>query len=36
MRCTPMAVWASNLLNPEKLKAAVVADVEFTHSNPFK
>ena len=34
MRCTPLAVWASTLTKPEDLKAAIIADVEFTHPNP--
>lgn len=33
MKLAPLAVWTSSLSSVEELKTAVVADVEFTHSN---
>jgi len=33
MRCTPIAVWASSLLNEHEFYKAIEADVKFTHPN---
>lgn len=33
MKLAPLAVWTSSLSSVEALKKAIIADVEFTHSN---
>jgi hypothetical protein len=33
MRCTPLAVWSSNLDSRDNKKKAVILDAELTHPN---
>ena len=33
MRCTPMAIWTSKLLDIYEIKRAVAEDVELSHPN---
>ena len=33
MRCTPMAVWTSNLKEDADIKKAIAEDVEMSHPN---
>jgi hypothetical protein len=33
MRCTPMAIWTSKLLDINEIKRAVAEDVELSHPN---